>query len=167
MIDIDKQKYIKRLAFISKNRTYKILLKIAYFLLPLFVFISYGVLIIFTAAVQSDKFFKILLVPLGVFLFVTILRKIINEERPYEKYGVPPLFPKNSKGYSMPSRHTVSAFIIAMAFLYFRFDLGIIYLLTAVLIMLSRYFVGVHFLRDILVGMGISVLCGIIFLFLI
>lgn len=167
VIAIDRQKYVKMLDFFRKNSSFKFILEIFYKWLPAFVFISYGVLLVFTATVQSEKFFRIFIVPLGVFVFVTVLRKIINAKRPYEKFGVPPLFVKKSTGNSMPSRHTACAFIIAMAFLYYRVDLGILYLAVAVLIMLSRVFSGVHFLRDVLVGMGISILCGIVFFFVI
>ena len=60
----------------------------------------------------------------------------------------------------MPSRHTASAFIIAMSFLYISTPLGIAYLIISVLIMISRVLSGVHFISDVLVGMLISLLYG-------
>ena len=114
---------------------------------------------------QSD-IFKAVLVPLGVFVTVTVLRKLINEQRPYEKYGTQSLFNKTTSGESMPSRHTASAFVIAMTILYINFYAGIAALIIASLIALSRILAGVHYIRDVLAGALISVGAGIIFLFL-
>ena len=69
---------------------------------------------------------------------ITLLRIIIKEERPYVRYGVAPVFAKNSKPDSMPSRHTASAFIIAMTILRFNVWAGIAYLFIAVMISVSR-----------------------------
>lgn len=76
-------------------------------------------------------------------------------------------FAKNSKPDSMPSRHTASAFIIAMAILRFNVWAGIAYLFIAVMISVSRVCAGVHYVRDVIVGAAIAILCGIVFLFLV
>ncbi len=153
--------------FFAKNKIFNLTLKIMYQYLPLILFIAYPILIIYVFFQKQSEIFKIILVPLGVFLFVTIFRKVINEQRPYEKYNTASLFNKTKKGESMPSRHTASAFIIAIAILYIDFDLGVTALSIASLIGLSRILAGVHFIRDVLVGMGISIIAGIIFFFLI
>ena len=131
------------------------------------IFIGYPILIVYVFFAEKNEFLKVTLVPFGVFLFVTLLRKLINEQRPYEKYGIPSLFNKTTKGQSMPSRHTASAFIIAMTFLYINSYIGITALVIAVLIGLSRIVAGAHFVRDVLVGAGIGILAGIVFLFLV
>jgi membrane-associated phospholipid phosphatase len=78
-----------------------------------------------------------------------------------------PVFAKNSKPDSMPSRHTASAFIIAMAILRFNVWAGVAYLFIAVMISVSRVCAGVHYVRDVIVGAAIAILCGIVFLFLV
>lgn len=153
--------------FFSQNKYCKLILKIIYKYLPMLIFIGYPLLIMYVFFVRINDIFKVMLVPFCVFVFVTIIRKLINEQRPYEKYGIPSLFNKTTKGQSMPSRHTASAFIIAMTFLYINFYIGITTIAIAVLIGLSRILAGAHFVRDVLVGAGIGVLSGIIFLFLI
>ena len=60
----------------------------------------------------------------------------------------------------MPSRHTVSAVVIAMTFLYVNVPLGIIALIAAFLIILSRLQAGAHFLRDVIVGLMIGMCAG-------
>lgn len=149
--------------FFGKNKYYRILLKIIYSYLPLVLFIAYPILIGYVYFYENQEIFKIILIPLFTYLSVTLFRKLINAPRPYEKYGIPSVFKKTTKGHSMPSRHTASAFIIAIAILYIDFDLGISAVCIAALIALSRILAGVHFVRDVLVGAGISILLGFIF----
>lgn len=77
------------------------------------------------------------------------------------------LFKKTTSGESMPSRHTASAFIIAITVFYFNRYLGIVAIIIATLIALSRVLAGVHFIRDVLAGLLISAIIGTIFLFLV
>ena len=140
------------------------MLKFVYKIFPLTVFASYPILLVYTFLWQKDLFLKSLTVPAGVFLGITLLRIIIKEERPYVRYGVAPVFAKPD---SMPSRHTASAFIIAMAILRFNVWAGIAYLFIAVMISVSRVCAGVHYVRDVIVGAAIAILCGIVFLFLV
>mgnify|MGYP003226871258 CR=1 FL=1 len=139
------------------------MLKFVYKIFPLTVFASYPILLVYTFLWQKDLFLKSLTVPAGVFWGITLLRIIIKEERPYVRYGVAPVFAKDSK----PSRHTASAFIIAMAILRFNVWAGIAYLFIAVMISVSRVCAGVHYVRDVIVGAAIAILCGIVFLFLV
>ncbi len=136
-----------------------------YTILPLFVFASYPLLLLYTFFWRSDEFIKALLVPAGVFALVTVLRMIIREPRPYTAYGVPSVYGKDDKPDSMPSRHTASAFIIALTMLSVNIPAGIAYLAIAILISVSRLCAGVHYVRDVLVGAAIAILCEIIFIF--
>lgn len=161
------EKNYKRIITFFKERNFACnALKFCYSFLPLLLFIVYPVLIIYVFFSNPVDLFKIILVPLGVFLLVTVLRKVINEQRPYEKYSTPSLFGKTTKGQSMPSRHTASAFIISLAVLSVNAPFGIAALSVSFLITLSRVLAGVHFIRDVLAAMLLSVSIGIIFLFL-
>ena len=88
------------------------------------------------------------------------MRMVINEQRPYEKYGIESVFGKKTEGNSMPSRHTVSAVVIAMTFLYVNVPIGIIMLVAAFLIILSRVQAGAHYMRDVIVGLIIGLGAG-------
>lgn len=167
MFEINKRVYLKITNYFKNNKRAGFCLGLAYKLLPFVVFAAYPVMLVYTFIWQRDLFLQTLLVPAGVFILVTILRKIIDEPRPYEKYDVLPVFVKTTKGQSMPSRHTASAVIIAMAMLKINFIFGIIALCIALLIALSRILAGVHFIRDIAVGGGISILFEIVFIFLV
>ena len=49
----------------------------------------------------------------------TILRDKLNLPRPYEQPGFEPLRRKETKGHSFPSRHALSAAVLAAGWLYF------------------------------------------------
>lgn len=163
---MNRNKYEKITSFFKNNKAANTALKIIYKYLPLLIFILYPIGIVWVFFKQSEIFFQFVLVPLSVFLMITALRKLINEQRPYEKYGIQPVFAKNTKGKSMPSRHTASAFIISMAMLRINLYLGIGFLAVSFVIMISRVLAGVHYIRDIFVGMTISIVIGYVFLFL-
>ena len=167
MQKINRKNYERTMQFFEKNKFCRQALKIIYKYLPIVLFIAYPLLIGYVFFAKRSDIFKVILVPFGVFVTVTILRKIINEKRPYQRYNIPSLFNKTRSGQSMPSRHTACAFIIAMTILYINSVSGIIALLIATLIALSRVFAGVHYVRDVFAGMCISVGAGIIFFFLI
>lgn len=164
---MNRNKYEIITSFFKNNKAANTALKIIYKYLPMLIFILYPIGIVWVFFKQSEIFLQFVLVPLSVFLMVTALRKLINEQRPYEKYGIEPVFAKNTKGKSMPSRHTASAFIISMAMLRINLYLGIGFLAVSFVIMISRVLAGVHYIRDVIVGMAISIVIGYIFLFLI
>ena len=135
--------------------------------LPLLLFLSYPSLLIYALIFwQTLMLAELTLVPLGVFLGVTLLRVLVNEQRPYERFGQPSVFHKDTSGKSFPSRHTASAFIIAMAFLRVDPVLGTLMLLFAVIIGLSRILSGAHYIHDVVTAMLISVAAGYIFFFI-
>ena len=128
--------------------------------------VAYPVLLVHVYFTDLQSLPKLVLVPMHVFLGVTLLRVIIDEQRPYERFDTPSVFGKTTKGKSFPSRHTASAFIIAMAFMYVDFWWGMLAMLIALLIELSRIMAGAHYIHDVLAGMAISIVAGWIFMFL-
>ena len=167
MFKITEKNYKRIINFFNERKFAKNALNFCYKYLPLLLFIGYPMLIAYVFFNKIGDIFKIVLVPLCVFLLVTILRRLINEQRPYEKYNANSLFNKKTKGQSMPSRHTASAFIISLAILYVNTALGIVALSVSLLITLSRLLSGVHFIRDVLVAMLLSISIGVIFFFVI
>ena len=77
------------------------------------VFLTYP-LFLLLLLVQKDPFLsRAIIVPFDSFLVLTFVRALINAQRPYEKFGVTPVFSKDTKGKSFPSRHVFSVFVIA------------------------------------------------------
>lgn len=167
MIVISTETYKSIVGFFKRNKPCNTVLKLCYNFLPLIMFASYGILIVFMFFSDIKIFARITLSPLTVFAIVTFFRKIFNRPRPYEKFATTSVFGKNKKGESMPSRHTACAFIIAMAFMYVSIPLGIAYLIISTFIMISRVLAGVHFISDVIAGMAISLLYGYFSFFII
>lgn len=164
---MSKRSYQKRIEKLKNNQKYLQALKFLYRALPFVMIITFPAMII----IKATKGFSIelcfmIFVPAVTLLLVTFIRKVVDRQRPYTKYDTAPLIPKKSSGESFPSRHTASAFIIAMSAFGISSILAYVLLAIAVLIGITRILAGVHFLTDVLAGMGISVLIGYIFFIL-
>ena len=60
------------------------------------------------------RIIRAVLVPAACFLIATVLRPLIDKQRPYDRFDTPPVGSyRPGKGKSMPSRHTASAAAIA------------------------------------------------------
>ena len=107
---------------------------------------------------------KALLVPGISFVLLSVFRKWINRPRPYEKFGVPPVIKKDTKGQSFPSRHVFSATMIAMTFLLMSpwSWLGIVFLFVSFALAIVRVVSGVHFISDVTAGIVIAVVAAVI-----
>ena len=157
--------YLKLHGFIVSKKYRFNILKFIYKILPVFVFIAYPILLVYVLFNRIDCLLRCITVPLGVFITVTLIRKFLNFSRPYEQLEITPLFPKETKGKSFPSRHTACASVIAMTFLYVNIPIGIIFLSVAVLIAASRVAAGVHYPRDVIAGFLYSVIMSVIFFY--
>ena len=116
---------------------------------------------------KYDQLIRIVLVCGISFVLVSVFRYFFNAKRPYAMYGYEPVVAKEKEGQSMPSRHVFSAFVIACAFAYINPKFSIIYFLVATLIAVHRVLVGVHFIKDVVVGALIGIISGIIGFFII
>ena len=163
---LTKEQYLKIKNYFSSGKPQMYTLKFVYKILPIFVFISYPLLLGYLYLKGDGRLIRSITVPLGVFVTVTIIRKFINCQRPYEKFDIQPLIPKDTKGKSFPSRHTASAAVIGMTFLYINVPLGIVFLIISVLIGLSRICGGVHFPRDTAAGFLYAVIMSAVMFYL-
>ena len=103
---------------------------------------------------------RAILVPGFVFLGGTLLRKKLNFPRPYEQPGFTPLVAKESRGHSMPSRHALSAAVLAAVWLYFYPAAGCVMVGIALLICCLRVLTGVHHVRDVVCGFALGFALG-------
>lgn len=139
-----------------------------YRILPCFVIIAYGFVIIYEIFYGSmEDRIRITAVPAITFLLCTVFRKVINEQRPYEALKINPLIKKEKKGQSFPSRHMVSVGVIAMTAMYVNRIFGVVVLGIGVLIGIIRPMAGVHYIRDVAAGFAFGILCGVLGLFII
>lgn len=126
-----------------------------------FVYVFYPLMLVVLAVVKSQNLIKAIIVPAVSFAIVSVLRYFLNFPRPYEKIkGLISLYNKKTVGKSFPSRHTFSAFCIAVTTLYFNSNLGLFLFLVGAVLGLCRVLSGVHFIRDVVVGAVFGTLCG-------
>ena len=136
------------------NRMMTVLMPLAYLTLLGTNFISKGL---------GQDFAAYILVPALGFVLLTLVRKWINQPRPYETWGIVPLLDKDNHGNSMPSRHVFSATIISMACLHANLPVGLVLLVLSALLGLVRVLGGVHYPKDVLAGYVCGLLWGILF----
>ena len=126
------------------------------------VFLAYPLYLVILCIQMDSKLFRAIFVPAISFVAVTVFRKIINAPRPYEKFEIPPVIAKDTKGKSFPSRHVFSVFMIAMTIFYSYPGLGILTGLLGVGMALIRVYGGVHEPRDVVAGAVVGILCGVV-----
>ena len=136
------------------NRMMTVLMPLAYLTLLGASFISKGL---------GKDLATYIMVPASGFVLLTLVRKWINQPRPYEAWEIIPLLDKDSAGNSMPSRHVFSATIISMACLHASLTMGMICLTLSALLGLVRVLGGVHYPKDVVVGYICALVWGVLF----
>lgn len=90
------------------------------------------------------------------------LKNLVARTRPYEVLDELKLLIEAQRDYSFPSGHTGSSFAAAMAmYLTLPKKYGILALVGATLMGLSRLYVGVHYPTDVLAGMLTGILIAV------
>ena len=129
-------------------------------------YLLYPLLLAYIFWYQKERILPYILLPGLAFLLVTLIRKTLNQARPYEAWDIQPFLKKETLGQSMPSRHVFSATMISMCFLTFNLCLGAVLLILSATLAVCRVLGGVHYPKDVLVGMAIGILAGsLLFLF--
>ena len=100
------------------------------------------------------RIIRAVIVPAVCFAVVTVLRPLIGKQRPYDRYGVPPVGAyKPGKGKSMPSRHTASAAAIACA---------IAYVFPHPAVIVCMVLSGQHDISDVLAALALSLVISLV-----
>jgi len=128
-------------------------------------YILYPILLVYMFWQKDDALLKAFLVPAISFVVLSVGRALINRKRPYEKFEVLPVIPKDTKGKSFPSRHVFSACVIAMTFLLVSpwMWIGVALLFIAVIEAVVRVVSGVHYITDVVVGMLVGILASLFY----
>ena len=106
--------------------------------------------------------YESILVPGVSFAAVSVFRSICPARRPYEELAIQPLLVKETKGKSFPSRHTASAFAIALSVMGACFPAGILCLAAAFLIAVLRVICGLHDPQDVVGGVFFALIFEIL-----
>lgn len=105
--------------------------------------------------------FRLVIMPIACFLFVSLLRFLIDAKRPYER-GITPLFEKKTAGHSFPSRHLTCAAYASFACIYYLLPVGILITFLEIVLFYARFTIGWHFPRDLIAGTLLGYLCAVI-----
>ena len=138
------------------DRTCKVLKYACYLLYPaLLVMLAWEWVRSGCAGMPRD-FLQALAVPALGFVLVSLMRRAINEPRPYEACGIEKLIDKDTQGKSLPSRHSFSIAVIGMCWLRYMPAAGILILLASLVMAWARVLAGVHYPRDVVWRCGCS-----------
>lgn len=124
--------------------------------------IVYYMTVMWVAAMGDGRWLRALIVPAATLVIVSFLRWIINAPRPYETFNVDPLLPDGTLGKSLPSRHVACAVVIAFALGWIKLSWGIEMGAAALLVCYTRLAGGMHFPRDVIAGIALACVCGLI-----
>lgn len=158
-----KEQYERIIAYFEASKWRSLILEGTAKILPVTTAAIYLCFAALLFIFKDPRTWSFSLVPALTFVCVTCIRKIINRPRPYDTLGYEPFLKyKEGKGQSFPSRHTASAWIIAFACFYVHPVTGIIMILIALAVSLSRILAGMHYISDVVAGFLFSVVAAII-----
>ena len=140
--------------------------KAAFLRLPTLICAAFYIYALFTLIFRQDmRLLRTIIVPAVCFGVVTALRPLIGRQRPYDRFGTPPVGSyKPGKGKSMPSRHTASAAAIASAAAYAFSSPALTALMLALCLLIAalRVLSGQHYVSDVLAALAVSFLISLI-----
>lgn len=132
-------------------------------ILTAIVFASYPCLLAVLFFRKDGRVLEAAGVPLAGFIVVSVIRILVNRPRPYEKFQIPPVIPKDTMGHSWPSRHVFSAAVIAFTFFPFSVEAGTVLLIAAAALAVIRVLSGVHYISDVLAGFAFAMVFALYF----
>lgn len=157
--------YKKLNSCVAKNRHLSAIVRIADKVLVVGISLSYLLLLVSLFIGRSERFAPSLLIPAISFLGVSLIRRLIDRDRPYDKQNLREILKVRKRGMSFPSRHVFSASVIAATFAPICPVLSGILFVLAVLLAFCRLIGGVHYISDLLAGLVLGAAVGILYLF--
>lgn len=157
-----KEQYVKITAPLRENKEKAKRVTGANQILTILVYCVYPLYLAVLFFEKNPLLLRSVFVPAISFVLLTIVRRVINAPRPYEKFDMPPIIEKDTKGNSFPSRHVFSVFIIAVTIFMSHPGVGIVIALIGVAIAVIRVIGGVHEPRDVIAGAIAGIVAGII-----
>ncbi len=158
---MNKERYLKIKNFLLKRKNLLYVSAAASKISELAVYVSYPVFLIIMMINKNLYCIQSMAVCGIGFVLLTLLRKYVNAERPYEKFGFSPLIKKETVGCSFPSRHVFSASVIGMSILPVYSLWGGAVLFLALLMGALRVILGLHFIKDTAAGLLIGLAIGL------
>lgn len=157
------------LLFIQDTLRYPIVTDIMLFITKLgnkgFIWIVFGIIFLFPRKTRRAAILSLVALFCAHLLCNEVLKDYVMRIRPYEVIdGLTSLIGPQSD-YSFPSGHAMTSF--AAAIVYFRHQrrrLGVPMLVIAILIAVSRLYIGVHYPSDVIMGAVLGTIIAAIFI---
>ncbi len=108
---------------------------------------------------------RYVLTPFITIIIAKILRKKINSKRPFEEMNIKSLV-KHKGGNSMPSNHSASAMVLAIALTYIIPKYFLFFIILALITGVSRVMAGIHYPIDIFFGLLLGLIIGFLGFFI-
>lgn len=125
-------------------------------------YVAYPLLLIWLWMEGDQRLLRAVAAPAASFVALSAFRHVVNAPRPYQVLDIQPIICKNTQGYSFPSRHVFSCFVIAMTFLWILPPAGAVLLGFGVVLAAARVVGGVHWPRDVIAGAAAGVAAGLL-----
>lgn len=115
--------------------------------------VFFGLLVLYlTGKVKKEVLFHAYLAFFVAWIFGEMVKDLIPSARPYWVTGAPPLTFTNPTGTSFPSTHAAASFALAVTVWLHNKNIGVFFLIGAVLIALGRVVANVHYPIDVVAG---------------
>ena len=160
--------YIKRIESVYAHRGLVRAMRLVGAFAVLFTVAVFGHILAVSLIGSVKEGVKLLMVSAVPFILVSVMRRALNWQRPYQVYDLSSVGierPKDKNGSSFPSRHVFSSFLIGVLALEFSLPLGIAVLLLGVLLAICRVALAIHFVKDVVFGAILGTVSGLIGLF--
>ncbi len=109
-------------------------------------------ILLFNSKTRKCGIFMLISMAIGLILGNGIIKNLVERPRPYWIDENIKLLIPGLTDYSFPSGHTLASFEAAIMIFLFNKKLGIIAIIIAILVGISRMYLFVHFPTDVLAG---------------
>ena len=120
----------------------------------------FALIILFPDPIRSSAIAALVSVTISQ-IFVQIIKKLLCRRRPYLKLTDVNTCSNPLKDYSFPSGHTTAAFAVAIVFAVQYPFIALTLLPLAILVGISRMYLGLHYPTDCIIGAAIGVVSSI------
>ena len=114
--------------------------------------ISLGVILLFFKKTRKCGLFMLISMMIGLIVGNGLIKNLVARQRPCWIDNTINLLVANPKDFSFPSGHTLASFEAAITILLFDKRWGMVAVMTAFFIGISRLYLFVHFPTDVLAG---------------